>query len=152
MVTKFNFYFLQPVVNKDWLLNCLKFKTWVSEKHFWVGKSQICTPDKPDYTTLEVPPDPENEKESVQESRDKTMENPDDSEEIVINRPKSRFTPGKSKSEISDATTNNSEAKNNDKMEDNDEDGEIVIKRPVVKTPMNNVQRRLTIGKKINFT
>ena len=118
----------------------------MSEKHFWVGKSQICTPDKPDYTTLEVPPDPENEKESVQESRDKTMENPDDSEEIVINRPKSRFTPGKSKSEISDATTNNSEAKNNDKMEDNDEDGEIVIKRPVVKTPMNNVQRRLTIG------
>ena len=146
MVTKFNFYFLQPVVNKDWLLNCLKFRTWVSEKHFWVGKSQICTPDKPDHTTLEVPKEPEEEKENVQESGDKTIENPDDSEEIVINRPKSRFTPGKSKSEISDAT-NNSEAKNNDKIEDNDEDEEIVIKRPVVKTPKNNVQRRLTIGK-----
>ena len=102
---------------------------------------------------MEVPKEPEEEEqENVQESGDKTMENPDDSEEIVINRPKSRFTPGKSKSEISDATTNNSEAKNNDKMEDNDEDEEIVIKRPVVKTPMNNVQRRLTIGKKINFT
>ena len=151
MVTKFNFYFLQPVVNKDWLLNCLKFRTWVSEKHFWVGKSQICTPDKPDHTTLEVPKEPEEEEqENVQESGDKTMENPDDSEEIVISRPKSRFTPGKSKSEISD-NTNNSEAKNNDKIEDND-DEEIVIKRPVVKTPMNNVQRRLTIGKKIDFT
>ena len=124
----------------------------MSEKHFWVGKSQICTPDKPDHTTLEVPKEPEEEEqENVQESGDKTMENPDDSEEIVINRPKSRFTPGKSKSEISD-NTNNSEAKNNDKIEDNDEDEEIVIKRPVVKTPVNNVQRRLTIGKKIDFT
>ena len=114
----------------------------MSEKHFLVGSSKICTPDKPDHTTLEVPSEPE--KETVQESGDKTIENLDDSEEIVINRPKSRFTPtAKSKGEITVA--NDSETKSNDKIEDEDE--EIVIKRPIVKTPMNNVQRRLTIGK-----
>ncbi len=36
-----------PVVNKDWLLQCLIHKTWVSEEPFWVGDSKISTPGKP---------------------------------------------------------------------------------------------------------
>ena len=36
-----------PVVNKDWLLACLRDRAWVSEKPFLVGKCKIFTEDKP---------------------------------------------------------------------------------------------------------
>ena len=42
-----------PVVSHSWLLNCLKYKTFVSEKTFLVGNSTVVTPNKPDVDELE---------------------------------------------------------------------------------------------------
>ena len=46
------------IVTKDWLVKCLEYKTWVSEKPFLVGAATTFTPDKPNDEDLERPKTP----------------------------------------------------------------------------------------------
>ena len=47
-----------PVVNKDWLLACLRDQAWVSESPFLVGDCTTFTEDKPLPRKIRAPGDP----------------------------------------------------------------------------------------------
>merc|ERR1712029_396826 len=78
------------IVTKDWLVKCLEYKTWVSEKPFLVGAATTFTPDKPNDEDLERPKTP------VQFEQEEPIGD-DDDDEIVIKRPTVKKIPDEEK-------------------------------------------------------
>ena len=119
-----------PIVNKDWLLNCLKFKTWVSEKPFLIGDATHFTQDKPDPKDLEQKDEPKPVEKSIEKSL-KTVEKPvEKTVEKSVKKPVEKAIEKPSKEPIEE-----------------EDDDEIVINMPRGKaTPKNmNVKKRLTM-------